>query len=138
MTTIGRAGRGLIAALSLLLLAVLIVTDCGFAPTTRSAPGAGRSAAGPAAEPVQLSERRTVVTDTRRLPHPASEDCEGRRPGGSPVTAPVPRGTPLCVGDADADPARPPAGHGVRRTGHHTVPVSRSSDLPVALQIFRC
>ncbi|MGW2331146.1 hypothetical protein ACWC5C_36065 [Streptomyces sp. NPDC001700] len=66
------------------------------------------------------------------------EDCKGLRNGRAPLTAPTPSGKYGCVCGCDAGVRLPRTAINESLTGRQAVPVSRSGELPVILQIFRC
>ncbi|WP_275561496.1 hypothetical protein [Streptomyces sp. 5-6(2022)] len=65
------------------------------------------------------------------------EDCKGLR-GRAPLSAPTPSGKYGCVCGCDAGVPVPRTAISAPVTGRQAVPVSRSGELPVILQIFRC
>ncbi|MBD3008924.1 hypothetical protein [Streptomyces sp. 5-10] len=65
------------------------------------------------------------------------EDCKGLR-GRAPLSAPTPSGKYGCVCGCDAGVPVPRTAISAPITGRQAVPVSRSGELPVILQIFRC
>ncbi|OPF80421.1 hypothetical protein VT50_0212930 [Streptomyces antioxidans] len=66
-----------------------------------------------------------------------TEDCKGLRRR-APLTAPTPGGKYGCVCGCDAGVRVPRPAISASVTGRQAVPVSRSGELPVILQIFRC
>ncbi|MFI0780787.1 hypothetical protein [Streptomyces sp. NPDC021212] len=66
------------------------------------------------------------------------EDCKGLRGGRAPLTAPTPSGKYGCVCGCDAGVRMPRTAISTSLTGRQAVPVSRSGELPVTHQIFRC
>lgn len=135
MTTIRRAGRALITAVAM-FLAVFLAIEYAAANSLRSNAGSDRSAvratAVADAAPLRVAQPNPVPL------HPGDENCEGRRIGPAPASAPAPIGKPGCVCDCDV----PFAGNSTAITKptikHHSVPVSRSGELAIALQTFRC
>ncbi|WP_431042913.1 hypothetical protein ACQUSR_14115 [Streptomyces sp. P1-3] len=130
MTTIQRTGRALAAAVVALFAAFLAV-ECLAAPPTRAAGEAS------AAEAATYGSHRVVQDAWGQRGE--DTDCEGRRTGRAPVTVPAPSGKAGCASGWDTAAAETPAGSVVPRTPRQTtVPVSRSGELAVALQTFRC
>lgn len=126
--TIGQAGRVLLAAVSV-LLALFLAADCAYAQVTH--PEMVATAA--------VAESRPVVKVTESAHHDrGADDCQGLRGSRAPVTAPTAMGKPGCVCGCDADRLEPRTTALAPLTGRQAVPVSRSGELPVSLQIFRC
>ncbi|WKX71842.1 hypothetical protein [Streptomyces sp. XD-27] len=134
MTTIQRTGRALVTAVVALFAAFLAIEPLAAPPAGAAA---DVSAAAPVGEADPVGSHR-VVKDTWGE---RGEDagCEGRRAGRGPLTAPAPSGKPSCVCGCDAAATDSPARGVVPRAARQTtVPVSRSGELAVALQTFRC
>lgn len=128
-----RADRTLLTAASL-LLAFLIAVD--FVPVRLNHPAA--TVAVTAAEPQPVAIAFSGPGPGHRGSADGTEDCQLLRPRPAPVTAPVTTGRPGCV-DRCADGApQPAAAAAAPVTGRQAVPLSRSGELPVAHQVFRC
>ncbi|MFH8369034.1 hypothetical protein [Streptomyces sp. NPDC018031] len=134
MTTIGRVGRALITAVAL-FLAVFLAIDTAAANSPLLTGGTSRSAVG-AGTALEAATHR-AVPDAGLL-HPGDENCEGRRVGRAPAGAPAAVGKPACVCDCDANFAAGTTSLTGPSIKHHSVPVSRSGELAIALQTFRC
>ncbi|AQA13242.1 hypothetical protein BV401_25265 [Streptomyces malaysiensis subsp. malaysiensis] len=97
----------------------------------------------------QVIHPEAISASAAADPRPASEtlvfahgdngtvDCKGLR-GRTPLTAPTPSGKYGCVCGCDAGIPAPRTAISTSVTGRQAVPVSRSGELPVILQIFRC
>lgn len=125
--TIRHTARALLATVSV-LLALFIAADCASAQVTH-----------PEAISATASADPRLVVEAASPHHDAgAEDCQGLRGGRAPLTAPTPSGKYGCVCGCDS-------GLPVRRTAITTslterqaVPVSRSGEVPLVLQVFRC
>lgn len=125
---VGHAGRVLLAAVSA-LLALFIAADCTSAQVTRPQMMATAS----------VAESRPAVKITPSAHGDAgADDCQGLRGARAPLTAPTLTGKPGCVCGCDAGRLEPRSTAVAPLTGRQAVPVSRSGELPVSLQIFRC
>lgn len=127
MRTIRHTARALVMAVSV-LLALFIAADCASAqvihPETTSVTAS--------ADPRPIAESlASAHGDT------GTEDCKGLR-GRAPLTAPTPSGKYGCVCGCDSGAPAPRTAISTSVTGRQAVPVSRSGELPVILQIFRC
>ncbi|MBH5335653.1 hypothetical protein IHE55_12935 [Streptomyces pactum] len=100
----------------------------------------------PTAVAERFTARAATVAETetlRTVPYPVplhtgEENVEGRRAGPAPATAPAPHGKSGCVCDCDALITRDPVAITKPSLKHHAVPVSRSGQLAIEHQIFRC
>ncbi|MDX3228196.1 hypothetical protein [Streptomyces sp. ME19-01-6] len=126
--SIGHASRVLFAAVSV-LLALFIAADCASVQVTHPQTVATAS----------VAESRPAVKVTASSHDDAgADDCQGLRGARAPLTAPTPTGKPGCVCGCDAGRLEPRTTAVAPLTGRQAVPVSRSGELPVSLQIFRC
>lgn len=126
--TVGHAGRVLFAAVSV-LLALFIAADCTSAQVTHPQ----RMATAPVAE-----SRPAVKVTPSAHRDAGADDCRGVRGTRAPLTAPTTTGKSGCVCGCDAGRLEPRSTAVAPLTGRQAVPVSRSGELPVSLQIFRC
>ncbi|MET7764756.1 hypothetical protein [Streptomyces sp. NPDC005336] len=111
------------------LLALFIAADSASAQVTHPEAISATASADP----------RPIVEAAASLHHDAgAEDCQGLRGGRAPLTAPTPNGTYGCVCGCDAGVPVPRTAITTSLTGRQAVPVSRSGEVPVILQIFRC
>ena len=125
--TVRHTARGLLAVVSV-LLALFIAADCTSAQVTH--PETITSTA--SADPKPIIKALSAHHDS------GVEDCKGLRNGRAPLTAPTPSGKYGCVCGCDAGVRMPRTAISTSLTGREAVPVSRSGELPVILQIFRC
>lgn len=125
--TIRHTARALVMAVSV-LLALFIAADCASAQVI---PSDTISVTAPA-EPRSANEALVSAHGNT-----GAEDCKGLR-GRAPLTAPTPTGKYGCVCGCDAGVPVPRTGITTPITARQAVPVSRSGELPVILQIFRC
>lgn len=125
--TVRRTARGLLAVVSV-LLALFIAADTASAQVAH--PETITSTA--SADPKPIIKAHSTHHDD------GVEDCNGLRNGRAPLTAPTPSGKYGCVCGCDAGVPMPRTAISSSLTGRQAVPVSRSGELPVILQIFRC
>jgi hypothetical protein len=126
--TVRHTAHALIAVVSV-LLALFIAADCASAQVTHPESITATASADP--RPVAKAAI-SAHGDT------GAEDCQGLRGGRAPLTAPTPSGKYGCVCGCDAGASEPRTAISTSRTARQAVPVSRSGELPVTLQIFRC
>lgn len=126
--TIRHTGRLLFAVVSV-LLSLFIAADCASAQVTHPRIVTTGS----------VAESRPAVKVTASAHHDAgADDCQGLRGARAPLTAPTTTGKPGCVCGCDAGRLEPRTMAVAPLTGRQAVPVSRSGELPVSLQIIRC
>lgn len=125
--TIRNAARGLLAVVSV-LVALFIAADCASAQVTHPE----------TIHTTVSADIRPAVGTISSHHDTGAEDCHGLRGGRAPFTAPTPSGKYGCVCGCDAVPSAPRTAVTTALTGRRTVPLVRSGELPVLLQIFRC
>jgi hypothetical protein len=125
--TVQRTARGLLAVVSV-LLALFIAADTASAQVTHPETITSTASAGP----------KPIIKVHSAHHDDGVEDCKGLRGGRAPLTAPTPSGKYGCVCGCDAGVPMPRTAISTSRTGREAVPVTRSGELPVILQIFRC
>ncbi|GAA0898972.1 hypothetical protein GCM10009574_082190 [Streptomyces asiaticus] len=125
--TIRHTAHALVTAVAV-LLALFIAADCASAQVTHPETVSATASADP---------RPTTESLVSAHGDHGTEDCKGLR-GRAPLTAPTPSGKYGCVCGCDAGVPVPRTAISTSVTGRQAVPVSRSGELPVILQIFRC
>ena len=126
--TIRRTARTLVAVVSV-LLALFIATDCAAAQVTQPEIISASASADP---------RPVMKAATSPHGDTGAPDCQGVSGGRAPLTTPTPSGRHGCVCGCNVGVREPRTAITAPVTERQAVPVSRSGELPVTLQIFRC
>ncbi len=125
--TLRNTARGLLAVVSV-LVALFIAVDCASAQVKPSE----------AVHTAVAAETRPALGAISSHHDTGAEDCHGLRGGRAPFTAPTPSGKYGCVCGCDHVASAPRTAVTTPVPERQTVPLMRSGELPVLLQIFRC
>ncbi|MDT3400339.1 hypothetical protein RKE29_27640 [Streptomyces sp. B1866] len=126
-----RACHRLLAAVAV-LLAVLIALECTSAQVT------GTEASDLVVKTALAEKSEKSVSGVPDETDAEQDDCRQLHPRRAPHAMPVPHGRPGSALIHDTGTAKPGLAVGAPLTGRRAVPLSRSGQLPVTLQIIRC